>query len=70
MPDEPAEHATPDAPEKADQNPPETEPPDGSTLLGATGVEQEVLAELARAEGELNDPDAPDEGPDEEGSEV
>ena len=48
----------------------ENEPPDESTLLGAGGVEQEVLAELARAEGELNDPDAPDEPDDEEGAQV
>jgi hypothetical protein len=34
-------------------------PPDESTLLGATGVEEEVLAEAARAEAELNDPAAP-----------
>ena len=31
--------------------------PDESTLLGASGVEAEVLAELARAEGRMNDPD-------------
>ena len=34
-------------------------PPDESTLLGAAGVEEEVLAEAARAEAELNDPAAP-----------
>ena len=37
--------------------PQENEPPDESTLLGATGVEAEVLAELARAEAELSAPD-------------
>jgi hypothetical protein len=31
-------------------------PPDESVLLGSTGVEEQVLAELARAEAELNDP--------------
>ena len=34
---------------------PEDEPPDESTLMGKSGVEEEVLAELARAEGELSD---------------
>ena len=48
----------------------ENEPPDESTLLGATGVEAEVLAELARAEAELSDPNAPDEPPDETGAQV
>ena len=47
----------------------ENEPPDESVLLGATGVEEEVLAELARAEGQLSDPNAPDD-PDEEGAQV
>ncbi len=31
-------------------------PSDESYLLGATGVEDQVLAELARAEAALNDP--------------
>lgn len=31
-------------------------PPDESYLLGATGVEDQVLAELARAEAALNAP--------------
>ena len=48
----------------------ENEPPDESTLLGATGVEEEVLAELARAEAELSDPNAPDEPADEKGAQV
>ena len=47
----------------------ENEPPDESVLLGATGVEGEVLAELARAEGQLSDPNAPDD-PDEKGAQV
>ena len=48
----------------------ENEPPDESTLLGATGVEDEVLAELARVEAELSDPNAPDEPADEKGAQV
>jgi hypothetical protein len=48
----------------------ENQPPDESTLLGATGVEEEVLAELARAEAELSDPNAPDEPEDEKGAQV
>jgi hypothetical protein len=43
--------------------------PDESTLMGVSGVEAEVLAELARAEGEMSDPSAPD-NPDAEGAEV
>lgn len=35
----------------------ENRPPDESYLLGVPGVEDEVLAELARAEAELNDPE-------------
>jgi hypothetical protein len=34
----------------------ESPPPDESSLVGATGVEEEVLAALARAEAEMNDP--------------
>jgi hypothetical protein len=34
----------------------ESPPPDESYLVGATGVEEEVLAALARAEAEMNDP--------------
>lgn len=48
----------------------ENEPPDESTLLGVPGVEEEVLAELARAEAELSDPNAPDEPADEKGAQV
>jgi hypothetical protein len=44
-------------------------PPDESTLMGVTGVEAEVLAELARAEGEMSDPSAPDD-PDADGAQV
>lgn len=52
----------------ADENPPadasdtedEPSPPaDESYLLGAAGVEEQVLADLARTEAELNDPDEP-----------
>lgn len=44
-------------------------PPDESTLMGATEVEAEVLAELARAEAEMSDPSAPD-NPDAAGAQV
>ena len=37
-------------------------PPDESTLLGAEGVEADVLAELARAEGEMAEGKDDDEG--------
>lgn len=48
----------------------EDEPiPDESILLGRVGVEEEVLAELARAEAKLNDPSAPDD-PDAAGAQV
>jgi hypothetical protein len=43
--------------------------PDESTLLGKIGVEEEVLAELARAESKMNDPSAPDD-PDAAGAQV
>ena len=48
---------------------PDDAPPDESTLMGATGVEAQVLAELARAEGEMSDPSAPDD-PDAAGAQV
>jgi hypothetical protein len=35
----------------------EAPPPDDSFLLGASGVEEQVLAELGRAEAHLNDPE-------------
>lgn len=44
--------------------------PDESTLIGAKGVEEEVLAELARAEAKLSDPSAPDDDPEAEGAQV
>lgn len=43
--------------------------PDESTLLGKFGVEEEVLAELARAEARLSDPSAADD-PDATGAQV
>ena len=42
---------------------------DESGLMGRLGVEDEVLAELARAEAQLNDPDAGDD-PDIKGAQV
>ncbi|MFN2581814.1 MAG: hypothetical protein ABR498_03625 [Candidatus Dormibacteria bacterium] len=47
-----------DTSDDAEELLPEDEPPDESTLMGKAGVEEEVLAELARAEGELNDASA------------
>ena len=44
----------PDSPDE------ESPPADDSYLLGATGVEEQVLAELARAEASINDPEEPD----------
>jgi len=44
--------------------------PDESILVGAEGVEEEVLAELARAEAKLSDPSAPDDDPDAQGAQV
>jgi hypothetical protein len=35
--------------------------PDESRLLGKVGIEEEVLAELARAEAKMSDPTAPDD---------
>ncbi len=43
--------------------------PDESGLLGKVGVEDEVLAELARAEAKMSDPSAPDD-PDAAGAQV
>ena len=44
--------------------------PDESTLLGATGVEEEVLAELARAEAKLSDESATEDDPEARGAQV
>ena len=44
----------------ADETPESAEPPaDDGFLIGATGVEEQVLAELARAEASLHDPEEP-----------
>jgi hypothetical protein len=72
MSDAPVSPADPDAGDEPDDvSEPEADdtPPDESTLMGATGVEAEVLAELARAEGEMSDPSAPD-NPDAAGAQV
>jgi len=50
-----------DASESSDE---ESPPADDSYLLGATGVEEQVLAELARAEASINDPEEPDDDSD------
>lgn len=42
----------------------ELPPPDDSFLLGVPGVEEEVLAELARAEASLHDPEEPSDDTD------
>jgi len=43
-----------------DEEPEDSDPPtDDSFLLGATGVEDQVLAELARAEASMDDPEEP-----------
>jgi hypothetical protein len=72
MSDAPVPPDDPDAGDGSDDDSePEADdsPPDESTLMGATGVEAEVLAELARAEGEMSDPSAPDD-PDAAGAQV
>ncbi|HKR98740.1 MAG TPA: hypothetical protein VJU79_04420 [Candidatus Dormibacteraeota bacterium] len=60
MPDEP------DTTDEDETEPEDDRPPDESTLLGAGGVESEVLAEAARAEaqlaGEDDDAEVDDEG--------
>jgi hypothetical protein len=43
--------------------------PDESTLMGKVGVEDEILAELARAEARMSDPAAPDD-PDAAGAQI
>ena len=69
MPEETTPSDDPDIADE-DESDLENEPPDESTLLGVPGVEEEVLAELARAEAELSDPNAPDEPADEKGAQV
>jgi len=74
MPDtrpEDADDSTPPANEPTEDELPEDEPPDESTLMGKAGVEEEVLAELARAEAEMSKPEDGDDDEDEsEGAEV
>ena len=53
MPEEPVDETE----EELEEN----EPPDESELLGKSGVEEEVLAELARAEAELSSGEDADE---------
>lgn len=43
--------------------------PDESTLVGRIGVDDEIRAELARAEAKMNDPSGADD-PDAEGAQV
>jgi hypothetical protein len=35
--------------------------PDESSLMGRVGIDEEILAELARAEAKMSDPTAPDD---------
>jgi hypothetical protein len=62
----PGSSATPSDPATAPSDSPDEESPpaDDSYLLGATGVEEEVLAELARAEASINDPEEQDDDSD------
>ncbi len=66
------EPAAPDAvAEGADRPAEDEQPADESYLLGRTGVEDEVLAESARAAAELQDPSiAGPAGPDDSGAVV
>jgi hypothetical protein len=61
--DIPDRSATPIDPEPAESDDDAAEaedhPPDDSFLLGVPGVEEEVLAELARTEATLHDPGLP-----------
>lgn len=59
---------TTDLNEDVDAEPEDDHPPDESTLMGVSGVEQEVLAEAARAEAQLSGAD--DAEVDDEGAEV
>ena len=67
MTDQPPEEE-PDADEASEQQ--DDRIPDESTLMGKGGVEEEVLAELARAEGKMNDPDETEDDPDARGAQV
>jgi hypothetical protein len=62
LPGSPASPAGPaDSSDSSDE---ESHPADDSYLLGATGVEEQVLAELARAEASINDPEEHDDDSD------
>jgi hypothetical protein len=62
MADETPESSAPPSDSTSDPGDEESHPADDSYLLGATGVEEQVLAELARAEASLQDPEeSPDE---------
>ena len=64
MTDDPTEEGPQPAADPADETEPGDEPGDDSFLMGATGVQTQVEAELARAEAELagEAPDADDDG--------
>jgi hypothetical protein len=57
MADETPESSAPPGDSTSDSGDEESHPADDSYLLGATGVEEQVLAELARAEASLQDPE-------------
>ena len=62
MADETPESSAPPSDSTSDPRDEESHPADDFYLLGATGVEEQVLAELARAEASLQDPEeSPDE---------
>ncbi len=61
----PGSPASPSDPaDSSDSSDEESPPADDSYLLGATGVEEQVLAELARAEASINDPEEHDDDSD------
>jgi hypothetical protein len=61
----PGSPASPTDPaDSSDSSDEESPPADDSYLLGATGVEEQVLAELARAEATINDPEEHDDDSD------
>jgi hypothetical protein len=61
----PGSSAPPSGPaDTSDSSDEESPPADDSYLLGATGVEEQVLAELARAEAGINDPEGHDDDSD------
>jgi hypothetical protein len=61
----PGSSASPSDPaDSSDSSDEESPPADDSYLLGATGVEEQVLAELARAEASISDPEEHDDDSD------